>query len=403
MEHFAIIRALARAGLATPNGAVRRQVERLRDAYRESGHFAESESLSQLLAADPRVAEMAPSRIIRSASTLQEGELLSTNTPVPVDRETSTPLAQVIFPMGLPEEPPILEDAVDIAVRGIVEEWKHAGVLVDAGVAPVKSLLIFGAPGTGKTQLALWMASELQLPVVLARLDGLVSSFLGTTSRNIGTLFTFAARYKCVLLLDEFDAVAKLRDDPHEMGEIKRVVNTLLQNLDSRSRAGFTIGITNHEQLLDPAIWRRFEVQLAIPRPSLAARVSIVRQYMEPMGIAESGARLLAWATDGSTGADIEQLCRSLQKRVLMAEAQGTTVPMLHLLQAFAPIHSGRISPEHVAMLQLSHEELVAALLADKSLGLSRADMAQLVGRDPTTISRWVQRATAGSTIANSN
>jgi hypothetical protein len=401
VEHFAIIRALARAALATPNTAVRRQVERLRDAYRDSSQAAAAESLAQLLAADPRVAEMAPSRIIRSVASLAGGELLSHNTPVPVDRETSTPLAQVIFPSGLPESPPILEDPLELAVHGIVEEWKHASVLVDAGVAPVKSLLIYGAPGTGKTQLAFWMASELQLPVVLARLDGLVSSFLGTTSRNIGMLFTFAARYKCVLLLDEFDAVAKLRDDPHEMGEIKRVVNTLLQNLDSRSRIGFTIGITNHEQLLDPAIWRRFEVQLAMPRPSFAARMSIVRQYMEPMGISEPGARLLAWATEASSGADIEQLCRSLQKRVLMASAQGEAAPMLQVLQGFAPIHSGRISPERVEMLQLPLDEVVAALLADKGLGLSRADMAQLVGRDPTTISRWVQRASASGTAPN--
>ncbi len=376
-------------------------MERLRDAYRESGQAAEAESIAQLLAADPRVAELAPSRIIRSATALQAGELLTPNTPVPVDRETSTPLAQVIFPGDLPESPPILEDALELAVRGVVEEWKHAGVLVDAGVAPVKSLLIYGAPGTGKTQLALWMASELHLPVVLARLDGLVSSFLGTTSRNIGMLFTFAARYKCVFLLDEFDAVAKLRDDPHEMGEIKRVVNTLLQNLDSRSRIGFTIGITNHEQLLDPAIWRRFEVQLAMSRPSFAARVSIVRQYMEPMGISEPGARLLAWATEGSSGADIEQLCRSLQKRVHMAAAQGEDAQMLQMLQAFAPIHSGRISPRRVEMLLLPLEEVVAALLADRGLGLSRADMAQLVGRDPTTISRWVQRASASGTAPN--
>lgn len=400
MEHFSIVRALARAALAVPNPATRRQVERLRDALRKSGDVDDAGGLDQLLTADPKTKEMAPSRLVRSATALQPGEMLSPNTPVPVDRETATPLAQVIFPKELPDEPPILGDGLQAAVRGIVEEWKHAGVLVDAGVAPVQSLLIYGAPGTGKTQLALWMSRELDLPVVLARLDGLVSSFLGTTSRNIGALFTFAARYKCVLLLDEFDAVAKLRDDPQEMGEIKRVVNTLLQNLDARSRIGFTVGITNHEQLLDPAIWRRFEVQLSLPQPSFSARVSIVRKYMEPMGISEPGARLLAWVTEGASGADIEQLSRSLQKRLIMGAAEGEPTPMLQALQVFSPIHSGRLSSNRVALLQLPLEDLVPKLLSDRELGLSRADTAQLVGKDPTTVGRWVQRSSASTTSA---
>lgn len=392
MDHFQIIRALARSALATPNPAVRRQVERLRDALSAAGERSQSESLTQLLAGDPRATEMAPSRIVRSAATLQGGEPLSPKTPVPVDRETSTPLAEVLFPNDFAASSPILEDGLGVAVQTIVEEWKHASALADAGVAPVRSLLIYGPPGTGKTQLALWLANELQLPVVLARLDGLVSSFLGTTSRNIGMLFTFAARYKCVLLLDEFDAVAKLRDDPHEMGEIKRVVNTLLQNLDARSTIGFTIGITNHEQLLDPAIWRRFEVQLAMPHPEFAARMAIVRQYMEPLGISEAGARLVAWVAEGASGADIEQLCRSLQKRMLMASSQGESMPMLQALQAFLPIHSGRLRPDRFGTMKRPLEELVSQLAADHALGLSRADLAQLVGRDPTTISRWVQR-----------
>lgn len=83
---------------------------------------------------------------------------------------------------------------------------------------------------------------SLLLPLIVARLDGLISSFLGTTARNISNLLTFANRYKCVFLLDEFDAVTKLRDDPHELGEIKRVVNTLLQCIDSRADIGLING-----------------------------------------------------------------------------------------------------------------------------------------------------------------
>lgn len=392
---------MARAALASPTPAVRKQVERLRDALEASGNRTDANSLAQLLGTNPRVAEMAPSRIVRSAASMQTGELLSFNTPIPVDRETSTPLAEVLFPPELPDGLPILEDVLGAAVLNIAEEWRHAGMLADAGVAAIRSLLIYGPPGTGKTQLALWLAGQLELPIVLARLDGLVSSFLGTTSRNIGALFSFAARYKCVLLLDEFDAIGKQRDDPHELGEIKRVVNTLLQNLDARASAGFTIGVTNHEQLLDPAVWRRFEAQLLVPLPSFSSRVAIVRRYMEPVEIGEAGARLLAWVTDGSTGADIEQLCKSLQKRVLMTAGSGNEFSLLNALQGFLPIHAGRLSRARVEAIQQPSEDLVPQLMADHSLGLSRADVAQLVGKDPTTISRWMQRT--GSSITSAS
>lgn len=392
--YLSILRALARASLASPSPAVRRQVERLRDAFQGDGLKDEAARLTELLSGPAKVADLAPSRIVRSAAALQAGEQLTRNTPLPVDRETGTALAEVIFP-DRDVQTPILGEELSAAVQSILDEWKHADMLESAGVAALRSVLIYGAPGTGKTQLALAMAAELELPAVVARLDGLVSSFLGTTSRNIGALFQFAARYRCVLLLDEFDAIGKLRDDPHEMGEIKRVVNTLLQNLDARSRVGFTIGVTNHEQLLDPAVWRRFEAQLAIPRPTFGARLAIVRRYMAPLDLPERADRLLAWVTEGATGADIEQICRSLLKRLLVGASQANEQPLLEALRAFLPVHTGRLERSRVELLGRPIEEVVPVLVADATLGLSRADLAQLTGRDPATIGRWVQRASS--------
>ena len=203
---------------------------------------------------------------------------------------------------------PFFNLTVAQAVGTIVDEWANSEALSTVDIVPAKTCLIYGAPGTGKTRLAYWIARKLDMPILLVKLDGLVSSFLGTTARNIGNLFTFANRYRCVLLLDEFDAIEKVRDDPQEVGEIKRVVNALLQNLDVRQNIGFTIGITNHSKLLDPAVWRRFKIQLEIPKPDFEVRKAIAEYFMPPVKAPDSHLRLIAWFTEGSTGAEIEAL-----------------------------------------------------------------------------------------------
>lgn len=390
MQYFPIIQALCRASVANPDAAVRKQVERLRDALAENGEKKEADALSSLLASAERTKDLTPSRLTRSRS-IAAGEDLSPNTALPVDRETSVPLAQVIFPEDGPGDPPVFNETVGVAVSSIVEEWANHETLKKLGIEAPRSCLIYGPPGTGKTHLALWMARQLRVPAVLAKLDGLMSSFLGTTSRNIGALFNFAARYRCVLLLDEFDAVAKLRDDPQEVGEIKRVVNTLLQNLDLRRDSGLTIGITNHHGLLDPAVWRRFEVQLEIPKPSFKVRAEIARRYMPPLPIDEARLRLLAWFTAGTTGAEIESLVRSLKKSVAMQDEKQQG--LIQTLRQFATLNSGRIDEQRRSLIFGEPIELAKAMIADQELNFGQSDVAEIFGNNKATISRWLSRA----------
>lgn len=387
MQYFPIIQALCRAALATPNDAVRRQVERLRDALKEEGNESHAKALTSLLAGADRTAQMSPSRLVQSTSVIT-GEKLTPRTLVPVDKESAQPLAEIRFASDLPSIAPILGGDVVASVTGLVEEWQQFELLESAGMSPSRTCLIYGAPGTGKTQLALWIAAQLELPVVLARLDGLISSFLGTTARNIASLFAFAARYECLLLLDEFDAIAKLRDDPQEVGEIKRVVNTLLQNLDTRRNIGFTVGITNHERLLDPAIWRRFEAQLAIPRPTFEARRNIVKAYFSPEEPDNVQQGLLAWVTEGATGAEIEMLVKSVKKRALLSGETGMSP--YDLVQRALSLHQGWINPRRQEQLLSSPEELAKDLLNDPDLHFDQSDVATVFSRDRTTISRWV-------------
>ena len=202
-----------------------------------------------------------------AARAFLPGELLTRNTPLPRDKETSAPLIRILFPDESKADEPVLTPALAEAVTDLLQEWGRLDQLRRYGATPSTRCLLYGSPGVGKTQLARHIARQLDLPCVEVRLDGLVSSFLGTTGRNIGALFEFANRYRCVLFLDEFDALAKARDDTHELGEIKRVVNSLLQCLDDRDGKGFTIAATNHEHLLDSAVWRRFDARIEVPKP----------------------------------------------------------------------------------------------------------------------------------------
>lgn len=389
MEHFSIVQALCRAAMADASPALRKQVERLRDALAKDGEAKQSGALSSILTTADRTKELAPSRIERS-KVQTPGEILGRNTPVPVDRETAAALAEIVFPADIERAAPLFNSTVSQAIGTIIDEWANFDALAEIDIRPSKTCLIYGAPGTGKTRLALWIAQQLDLPVILVKLDGLVSSFLGTTARNIGNLFTFANRYRCVLLLDEFDAIAKVRDDPQEVGEIKRVVNALLQNLDARRDVGFTIGITNHSKLLDPAVWRRFEVQLEIPKPDFDMRKAIAAHFMPPVKAPDNHLRLIAWFTEGSTGAEIESLVRTYKKATTVRDKDRRG--LLDTLRQFATLNAARVQSERRKLLFEDSTNLIRAMRDDPDLGFSMADIGEISGKDKSTVSRQLGR-----------
>ena len=389
MDHFPIVQALCRSAMAEPSPAVRKQIERLRDALTKDGDRDAASALTNLLIAAERTKEIAPSKLSRSRAQMA-GEVLTRNTPLPVDRETSAPLAEIIFPADVASSQPIFNSTVSEAIDSIVEEWANSSALSEIDIFPSKTCLIYGAPGTGKTRLATWIARELEIPIVLVKLDGLMSSFLGTTSRNIGNLFHFVNRHRCVLLLDEFDAIAKLRDDPQEVGEIKRVVNALLQNLDTRRDVGLTIGITNHPKLLDPAVWRRFEIQLEIPKPDFDTRVRIARHFMPPVEAPDSHLRLISWFTEDATGAEIETLVRTYKKATTVREEDRRG--LLDTLRQFATLNSARINSSRRLLLFGEPANLFRAMKEDSTLGFSLSDIGEVAGRDKSTVSRQLGR-----------
>ena len=168
------------------------------------------------------------------------------------------------------------------AVNDFVEMITHKEVLADAGFNMSCSLLLYGPPGCGKTSLAQSIAKQLDLPILIARLDSMISSLLGNTSKNLRKLFEYANTKPCILFLDEFDAIAKNRKDQNEQGELKRVINSLLQNIDEYLEAGnILIAATNHEELLDDAIWRRFEKIISVDKPGSNEAISLITSVIE--------------------------------------------------------------------------------------------------------------------------
>lgn len=398
MEHFSIVLAVCRAAMQTPNPAIENHLRRLAKALEKDGQGAQAQGLAKLLQAPGKSVEIQPSRVVLSLASMG-GELLTPSVKAPVDRETSAPLAEIIFPDFVRPVVPIFDTGLSGSVDGLLDEWRNIDRLKAAGVKPALSLMMFGAPGTGKTLLAHHMAKELGYPLVVARLDGLVSSFLGTTARNISNLFTFANRYKCILLLDEFDAVAKLRDDPNELGELKRVVNTLLQCLDERSSMGFTVAITNHESLLDPAVWRRFDIRIEVPKPNWDARVQILKaQFSGGMKISAVQLLFLAWVSKGYSGSDIEKLSDFVKRRfAILADKY----EFIESVRKYVQLSAQVLESENRDLVIGRSEDLAYALAHDAEITMPQDKLAELFSRTQSTISRWVRKEKTQGGVRN--
>jgi SpoVK/Ycf46/Vps4 family AAA+-type ATPase len=299
---------------------------------------------------------------------------------VPVEHGTSDPLVTIESApsaVGLTLPSPQMEQLLEV-----VEERHRSDELFSAGVSPTRTLLLSGPPGVGKSMAARWLAEMIGVPLVSIDLASVVSSFLGTSGRNIRNALTYATSGPCVLLLDEFDALAKRRDDESDIGELKRIVNVILLELDRWPANSLLVAATNHPQLLDEAVYRRFDHHLIIGLPRGEERLSILH-HLALGSAAEQDAALdvVAEVTEDWSGSDLERTWEIALRRSTL----NRTDIVGELLAATAAKVGGK-----------GERDRFWALLSDR-LNLSNRHIAAIAGVSHPTVSAALTRARSRS------
>jgi SpoVK/Ycf46/Vps4 family AAA+-type ATPase len=239
----------------------------------------------------------------------------ATATAVPVDLDSRLQLMRIEHPGELPVEP-IYAMPVREKLKQLVGERENSERLLNEGLTPTRSALFVGAPGVGKTLAARWLAKALNKPLLILDLSAVMSSFLGRTGSNVRRVLDYAKSQDAVLLLDELDAIAKRRDDITEVGELKRLVTVLLQEIDDWPSTSLLLAATNHPALLDPAVWRRFEMVIDFPGPDAEQAQHAVRAYLDgvPERAAQMWEKVLATALQGRSYSEIERAILSARR-----------------------------------------------------------------------------------------
>ncbi|MAX31830.1 MAG: ATPase [Halomonadaceae bacterium] len=273
-----------------------------------------------------------------------------------------------------------------------VEDVSNSDRLIKYGLAGRFNLLLSGPPGTGKSLIAGHVAAQLNKPIYTVRLDSMISSLLGDTAKNIRSVFDFSARKKGVLFIDEVDAVAKLRDDKHEVGELKRVVNTLIQGLDSLDDDSVVIAATNHAGLLDPAIWRRFPYSIKFEYPDADLRRVMWGHFLYDDHGEQKPLRSLSNISDGLSGADIETISHSAKRRSVL---EGKEINFPRVVEAVLRSRSSQVSIPMRGELEPAEKKDISKILS-VDYKISQAEIAKMLSVSRQAVSKYLKGAQDG-------
>lgn len=241
----------------------------------------------------------------------------------------------------------VLTSACRTGVEQLIEEQIRCDVLRAHSLQPRHKMLLVGPPGNGKTSLAEAIAEALSVPLLVVRYESVIGSFLGETSVRLKRVFDLARTMPCVLFFDEFDALGKERGDIHETGEIKRVVTSLLLQIDDLPSYTVVIAATNHEELLDRAAWRRFELRVELPPPNqLQLQEFFAKFLVDDVVVPVTKLKELARLMKGASYSDAEQLCLNVKRKIVLN--MNTDDPVNLLKSALDEWTMGSKRPEQI-------------------------------------------------------
>jgi len=268
--------------------------------------------------------------MLENPSNLKTGRSVAGGplTNIPKDRERLSPLVDVRTPVHALSDI-ILPEKMQSQLSRVLDEYRRAELLKMHGMRPMHKLLFCGPPGCGKSLCSEIIAAELNVPLLYTRFDAIVSSYLGETSANLRKVFDYASSNTWVVLFDEFDAIGKSRTDMSEHGELKRVVNSFLQLLDSYQGNSIIIAATNHQTLLDHALWRRFDEVFEFNKPNMEEIRALLRLKLRNFPQKNTDLASIAKRAKGMAHSEVEWVCQDAIKSAILNDIDAVTQNML--------------------------------------------------------------------------
>ncbi|WP_311790631.1 MULTISPECIES: AAA family ATPase [Pantoea] len=352
---------------------VRLYVARLVRKYRETSPDLATQ-LDQYLRAKPAGSHQSLRKGPNPASIVSEQAL-------PVDNESRLSLLKIPVLKDVLEKP-VLSEKNESALDRLILERKNIQRLNDLGLPPTRSAIFVGPPGVGKTLTAAWLAKKLNVPFYTLDLTAVMSSYLGKSGNNLRAALDYAKKKPCILLLDEIDSIAKKRSDDSDIGELKRLVTVILQEVDEWPAESLLLAATNHEELIDPALWRRFDMIVNFDRPDAASISDAIKRFSGPdFAMFSRWVDILVLTFKNESFSNIEKEINKFRRAVALGIASDQ-----ELIEEFV---KSRIS------LLERPEKLEVALSLSKETKLSQHSISDITGVSRDTIRK--HRASEGT------